>query len=76
MHPDASKKIGVGVQSFRIAPDGWSGMCFWIDRIDGTSTDLSYNECLSPSPWRWFTAAARSAIEPQIKMVRQQIVYG
>lgn len=76
MHPEASEKIGSGIAGFRVASDGRLGVCFWIDRSDGTSTDFSFVRCLSPSPWRLFSDAARTAIEPQINSVRSGIVFG
>ena len=76
MHPEASEKIGSGIASFRVASDGRLGVCFWIDRSDGTSTDFSFNRCLSPSPWRLFSDAARTAVQPQIDSVRSGIVFG
>jgi hypothetical protein len=49
LHPSAATKIGSGVHSFQVErnPQGTDG--FWISRVDGTRTDFSFLECLTPS---------------------------
>jgi hypothetical protein len=67
-HPSAQTKIGVGVASIEvraIMPYGTHG--FWIHRVDGSGTDFSYLQCLSPSTrLAKFKAACRTAILPQV----------
>lgn len=69
-HPDADKKIGVGVKRI------WSDRNpvythtrnFFLERVDGTTTDFSFMECISPN--NRFKSACRNAIRPQIKAFR------
>ena len=46
-HPDAAEKIGVGVKRVYkdIAPEGLTS-CFYLERIDNTTTDVSYRWCI------------------------------
>lgn len=49
-HPDATQKIGCGVASFDVRVNRpFPTQGFWIRRRDGSETDFSYLECLSPS---------------------------
>lgn len=70
LHYRASEKIGVGVTSIRIEPDGLHGTtrCFVLLRADGKSTDFSYKKCLDgrKSELSLFKEAARNAIAEQI----------
>lgn len=70
MHQEAEEKIGCGVVRM------WSDTNpvyvhtrnFFIERKDGTVTDFSFTQCLSPS--NHFKSACRNAIRPQIKAFR------
>lgn len=67
-HPSAAEKIGPGIHAIHVAkipPFNTTG--FRIERVDGTWTDASYLECLSPTgPHDWFRAACRTAVVDQI----------
>lgn len=54
-HPSAEIKIGCGVQSIWIRRNGAFGQGFYVDRVDGTSTDFSYKQCIRP-----FTHASKA----------------
>lgn len=44
LHPDAKRKIGVGIDYFYIdySPDWKASKCFWLCRKDGTVEDFSF----------------------------------
>ncbi len=42
-HPDASKKIGIGILSIFVAQDGYGGKCFHVKRTDNTTENFSFN---------------------------------
>lgn len=71
-HRSAAQKIGAGVQRVEVrvvAPYKTHG--FYIVRVDGTGTDFSYKECLTPStPMQKFVAACRTAVLAQRNAVR------
>lgn len=63
-HPWSDQKIGVGVKRIWIQKnENYETRCFWLERIDGTKTDFSFNQCVQPaSIERDFKAACRAAI--------------
>lgn len=68
-HPHANEKIGCGVESFMIKPDGYGNKCFWLIRVDGTIEDFSYIMCVKGkdiSNDMKFRKACRTTIRPQI----------
>lgn len=46
-HVDAVKKIGVGVDHFKVDKDGYGGKCFWIVRTDASQIDFTYKRCVT-----------------------------
>lgn len=49
-HPQAHQKEGAGLLGFEVRKHPiYGSRGFWIIRRDGTETDFSYRECLSPS---------------------------
>lgn len=53
-HPQQAAKVGVGVQSIKVAnpPQYPNTKCFWVVRTDGTSEDFSYRKCIKAlSAW-------------------------
>ena len=64
-HPEAAQKIGPGVSRIvvRKAPN-FNTRCFYVRRVDGTSTDFSYRSCVSARAktleQRWSTACRRA----------------
>jgi hypothetical protein len=41
-HPEAEEKIGCGISYFFVGKAAYGTKCFFIKRLDGTSTDFSY----------------------------------
>lgn len=73
-HPDAEQKIGVGVNHIEVRrnPVYTQTQGFWIVRTDGTETDISYLECLTPTPHsKRFERACRVAVEPSTMAFKQ-----
>lgn len=67
-HPTAEQKKGVGIKRMWIATSPYGTDAFFLERIDGTTTEFSYTKCLNhPTDEQIFTKAARYAIEEQIK---------
>lgn len=71
-HTTASEKVGCGVASIHVQVEQtFNTRCFYLTRIDGTSTDFSFRECLRNStPMKNFKKACRTAIWPDIKRFR------
>jgi hypothetical protein len=68
-HRNATDKIGVGIEKIWVEqhPIFKRNRCFWLERIDGSKTDFSYIECITPPPAkRDFAAACRAAVADQI----------
>lgn len=67
-HSRAETKIGCGVASISVrAVQPYGTRCFWITRHDGTETDFSWHECLSPSSQEdKFLRACRNTVRPQV----------
>ena len=76
MHPDAVQKIGAGVEGMivRTNPVFRNTQGFWIERVDGTSTDFSFLSCLNgeSSPLKKFSNACRTAIYPFIREKKKE----
>lgn len=41
-HIDVDKKVGVGVDYFKVDKDGYGYKCFWIVRVDSSQVDFTY----------------------------------
>lgn len=41
-HPDAAEKIGKGVKDFSVRSADFGTKCFWVNRVDGTTTKFSH----------------------------------
>lgn len=66
-HPQATQKVGVGIAGFFVArsPD-YPTRCFYLRRVDGSETDFSWNETMSPtSPITRLRMACRNATMDQ-----------
>jgi hypothetical protein len=65
-HPDAEQKIGTGVDCIFVKRNPFYGTRgFYIRRNDGTETDFSFRECISPSSHvQKVRLAFRVAVEP------------
>lgn len=74
-HPSAEQKVGCGVAQIEVRrnPVYTNTQGFWIIRLDGTETDISYLECLTETPHhKRFERACRVAVEPSIIKFKQQ----
>lgn len=68
-HPSAARKIGAGVRGIKVLinPKWNTSRAFWLYRVDGTDTDFSYVECITPTPKsKKFVCACREAVERSI----------
>lgn len=45
MHPEATDKIGAGIDSFSVRSADYGTRCFWINRVDGTTEKFSFRVC-------------------------------
>jgi hypothetical protein len=71
LHQESDQKIGCGVQRFFTAPDGYGGIGFWLERVDGSKTDWSFVKCLTPPTHRQeVLAGLRHAIGDQVLAFR------
>lgn len=68
MHESWKQKVGCGIAGFKVQrEEKHQSKCFWLVRVDGTSTDFSYIECFNPSsPKQKTLTAMRHAVEEQI----------
>lgn len=67
MHPEAAQKIGPGVQLFRVIKTSYGTKCFGIERVDGTTTDFSFNACIDGANGRKDRLQAlRAAVDDQV----------
>jgi len=70
-HPWAAQKMGAGVKRIWIADSGRKNRCFFLERVDGSRTDFSWLQCLSPKDYRLdFHKACRAVIEPVMNTFR------
>lgn len=66
-HPKARQKQGVGILGFEVRRNEYGSKGFWVVRRDGTATDFSYRECISPTSNRTNVLSAfRQEIQYQI----------
>jgi hypothetical protein len=66
-HPQFDAKCGAGIRNIFVNtnPEYTNTRCFWLTRTDGSSTDFSFKECLTPTlQIKKFHNALRAAIEP------------
>ena len=70
-HPNRAAKVGAGVRRFEVRRNaGMPSAGFFVVRVDGTDTDFSYNECITPSSHRGkVIKALRYAIIDQVMEV-------
>lgn len=73
-HPDADRKIGVGVRAVFVDAPEQGGKCFWLRRADGSKTDFSYLKCITPKPpHAKYMEACRNAVKDQINAKRDEV---
>lgn len=76
-HPEWDTKRGNGVLLVRIGNTKYGNKCFFIERVDGTSTDISFTKCITnPSKCADIKKACRSAIRNEIVKFRKSIRFG
>lgn len=44
-HPEATQKVGVGIESFSVRSGDYGTQCFWVNRLDGTTEKFSFRAC-------------------------------
>lgn len=74
-HPEAAEKFGPGIVAVEVRtnPVFRRNRCFWITRTDGTDTDISFLECLRPTPHNAkVRAALRAEVAHQVIAFRDQ----
>lgn len=75
MHPDSDIKIGCGVARMYVRQNAVyrRNREFWLQRLDDTETDFSFNECLKPTtPLKKFKIACRNAIRDDVIAFRDK----
>jgi hypothetical protein len=72
-HQDAEEKFGAGIAAIRVRLAlPYKTRCFEIERVDGSRTDISYLECITPSgPRDWFPLGCRTAVVDQIRTCKE-----
>lgn len=74
-HPEFERKVGVGVDFIEVNSDGYGGMCFWLVRKDGTTTDISFTASLkNKRKIDVIRDACRYAVFDEIQKERNKIV--
>lgn len=74
LHRSVTDKIGVGVLSFQVEVNPYRTVGFWLTRIDGSRTDWSFLECLSPSSQeKKVKCACRELIRAQTVAFRRRV---
>ena len=76
-HPNAKRKIGCGVADLFVRinwkTEHYEDRCFWIRRTDGSETDFSYRECITPTDHRGkFIHVCRVEIHDYIQSFREK----
>ena len=75
-HPEASQKFGCGLAVVFVAENpmypGKRNRGFWLRRIDGSTTDFSYRECINATSHdKKVLRAMRAAVEPDTLAFKQ-----
>lgn len=73
LHAEAEQKRGCGISHFTVEQAG-KDRCFWLHRMDGTSTDISFRHIFDSPAKRQREdrlKALRQAIEPQVAPLRK-----
>ena len=78
-HPEFAIKVGSGIKSiYTGVGEVYKTRCFFIDRTDGTYTDISYIRSIDGacSKISDIKCACRSAIQPVIDDFRSTVIFG
>ncbi|WP_285412597.1 DCL family protein [Pseudomonas sp. lyk4-40-TSB-59a] len=77
LHPDAERKIGVGIDHFKIKRNALgAGNGFWLVRSDGSEDSFSYERCITgvpQSPHGKVCEALRFVVRPQMHAFRDAL---
>lgn len=77
MHPDADRKIGVGIDHFRIERNALgAGKGIWLVRVDVSEDTFSYKRCITgvvQSSHGKVCEALRFAVRPQLAAFRDAL---
>ena len=74
-HPEWEQKQGVGVSEISTKKTEYGNSCFYLHRLDGTSTDISYVTAIDgKTAISDIRSACRSAIKPIISAYRDNNV--
>jgi Protein of unknown function (DUF3223) len=74
-HPEAARKIGVGIKRFYKAPTEMGTSCFWVERTDGSKTDFSYITAVKAqgkSLYQEFADACRNAVRADLIKTKEE----
>ncbi len=74
-HPEADTKIGLGVKRFYKAPTEMGTSCFWVERVDGSTTDFSYITAVKAkgkSLYQEFAEACRNAVRDDLIKTKEE----
>lgn len=75
-HPDATRKIGIGVYGFWRGRSKHRTDCFYVDRIDGTADDFSFNKCIvgkTNGVQQELEKTLRAIIQPDMHAYKQKL---
>ncbi|ARD13737.1 MULTISPECIES: DCL family protein [Pseudomonas] len=78
LHPDADRKIGVGVDHFRIDRNDLAGQGLRVVRLDGSTDNFSYKRCVTgvaQSHHGKVCEALRFVVRPQLDAFRAGLVW-
>ncbi|AIN58595.1 DUF3223 domain-containing protein [Pseudomonas soli] len=78
LHPDAHRKIGVGVDHFCLERNLLAGRGLRLVRFDGTTDSFSYKRCITgvtQSHYGKVCEALRFAVRPQLDVFRASLVW-
>lgn len=76
-HDQWDSKMGVGIKSISVGLAQYGSKCFYINRIDGTTTDISFRHAIAPkSPLSQIKAACRHAVQKIIAAKKCSVVFG
>ena len=76
-HPEWDIKRGDGIVSVGIIETKYKNKCFYIERVDGTKTDISFTKCITnPNEFADIKKSCRSAIRNEIIKFRKSIKFG
>ncbi len=76
-HRDPGRKIGPGIRDVHVNINSYRKRGFYITRVDGTTDDFSWTQCLTPPrPIDRLRTALRRFVVPQVHAARDQYFGG